>query len=79
MFRGHEYRVDFLRSIKIELVVLDDQVDEAVDAIVTNAATGNGGAGKLFLSRIDDYAAGSTRARYPIVRIRNQQRGVAAL
>ena len=68
IYRGAEYRMDFLPGIKIEMVLLDDQVEDAVDAIVENAATGNIGDGKIFLSRIDD-----------IIRIRNQQRGVAAL
>ena len=67
-FRGHQYKIDLLPGIKLEMVVLDDQVEEAVDAIVKNSATGKIGDGKIFLSRIDD-----------IVRIRNQQRGVAAL
>jgi nitrogen regulatory protein P-II 1 len=67
-FRGHQYKIDLLPGIKLEMVVLDDQVEDAVDAIVKNSATGKIGDGKIFLSRIDD-----------IVRIRNQQRGVAAL
>jgi nitrogen regulatory protein P-II 1 len=68
VFRGHQYKVDLLPNIKLEMVLLDDQVEDAVDAIVKNSATGKIGDGKIFLSRIDD-----------IVRIRNQQRGVAAL
>ena len=68
VFRGNEYKVDLLPGIKIEMVVLDDQVDEAVEAIIKNSATGKMGDGKIFLSKVDD-----------IVRIRNQQRGVAAL
>jgi nitrogen regulatory protein P-II 1 len=67
-FRGTAYRAEFLPSVKIEFVVGDDLVEDAVDAIVANAATGTASDGKIFLSRIDD-----------VVRIRNQQRGVAAL
>lgn len=67
-FRGNAYKVDLLPSTKIEFVVADHLVDDAVDAIVQNAATGSVSDGKVFLSRIDD-----------VVRIRNQQRGVAAL
>jgi nitrogen regulatory protein P-II 1 len=68
LFRGTEYRMSLLPNIKIEFVLTDDQLDDAVDAIVKNAATGGIGDGKIFMSKIDD-----------IVRIRNQQRGVAAL
>ena len=67
-YRGHEYRIDLLPSIKFEVVLTDDMVDAAVDAIVETAATGRYNDGKIFLSKVDD-----------IVRIRNRQRGVAAL
>jgi nitrogen regulatory protein P-II 1 len=60
--------VDFLPSLKLELVMMEEQVDDAIDAIVRNAGTGELGDRKIFLSKIDD-----------IIRIRNQQRGVAAL
>ncbi len=68
MYRGREYSVDFLPKIKIESVMHDNQVDAAVDAIVKAAATGKIGDGKIFLSRVDE-----------AIRIRNQERGVAAL
>ena len=68
IFRGQKYRIDFLPSLKLELVLTNDQVEDAVDVIVKNAGTGKVGDGKIFLSRVDD-----------AVRIRNEQRGVAAL
>lgn len=67
-YRGNEYTVDLLPKIKIETVLPDNLKDAAVDAIIASAATGKIGDGKIFLSRIDE-----------VIRIRNQERGVAAL
>ena len=63
-----EYSVDLLPKIKVELVLEDTLVDRAVEAIVTAASTGKFGDGKIFLSKIDE-----------AIRVRNQDRGVAAL
>lgn len=68
MYRGREYSVDLLPKIKIESVMDNNLVDAAVKAIVETAATGQIGDGKIFLSKIDE-----------AIRIRNQERGVAAL
>jgi nitrogen regulatory protein P-II 1 len=67
-YRGREYTVDLLPKIKLELVLADERVDAAVDAIMKTAATGKIGDGKIFLSKIDE-----------AIRIRNQERGAAAL
>ena len=67
-YRGREYAVDLLPKIKLELVVPDDLVDRAVQAIITAARTGRIGDGKIFLSRIDE-----------AIRIRNDERGDIAL
>ncbi len=67
-YRGREYAVDLLPKIKLELVVTDDMVDRAVQAIITAARTGRIGDGKIFLSRIDE-----------AIRIRNDERGDIAL
>jgi nitrogen regulatory protein P-II 1 len=67
-YRGREYTVDLLPKLKIEMVVGDDVVEKAVQAITTAARTGKIGDGKIFLSRIDD-----------AIRIRNDERGEAAL
>lgn len=67
-YRGREYTVDLLPKIKLEMVLADDMVEKAVQAIVSAARTGNIGDGKIFLSRIDD-----------AIRIRNDERGNAAL
>ena len=68
VYRGREYSVDLLPKIKIELVIPDELVDSAVDAIIKTAATGKIGDGKIFLSKIDE-----------AIRIRNQERGAAAI
>jgi nitrogen regulatory protein P-II 1 len=67
-YRGSEYNVDLLPKIKVEIVLGDDRVAAAVDVIVKTAATGKIGDGKIFLSKIDN-----------VIRIRNQEHGVAAL
>lgn len=67
-YRGREYSIDLLPKIKIEMVLDDTQVDRAVEAIVNTAATGKLGDGKIFLWKIDE-----------AIRIRNLERGIAAL
>ncbi len=67
-YRGREYTVDLIPKIKMELVMPDDMVDKAVQAILSSARTGKIGDGKIFLSRVDE-----------AVRIRNEERGEAAL
>jgi len=49
LYRGAEYVVDFLPKIKLEIVVTDDMVDKAVDAVVDAANTGRIGDGKIFV------------------------------
>jgi nitrogen regulatory protein P-II 1 len=67
-YRGREYTVDLLPKIKIEVVLPDDMVDKVIQAIVTNARSGKIGDGKIFVSKIEE-----------AIRIRNDERGVAAL
>ena len=52
-WRVGEYRVDLLPKLKIELVVLDDDVPAALDAIVANARTGEIGDGKIFVLPVE--------------------------
>ncbi len=52
LYRGAEYVVDFLPKLKLELVVADDQVEGALEAIQTAAKTGKIGDGKIFVSDI---------------------------
>jgi nitrogen regulatory protein P-II 1 len=67
-YRGREYTVDLIPKIKIEMVLHDDIVEKAVQAILTAARTGKIGDGKIFLSKVDE-----------AIRIRNDERGESAL
>jgi nitrogen regulatory protein P-II 1 len=68
LYRGAEYVVDFLPKIKIEVVVADDQLAAAVEAITSAARTGRIGDGKIFVSEIVD-----------VVRIRTGESGAQAI
>ena len=68
IYRGSEYTVDFLPKIKIEVVVGDQLVDNAVGAIVRAARTGKIGDGKVFVSAIEN-----------AIRIRTEETGEQAV
>ena len=68
LYRGAEYVVDFLPKIKIEVVVSDDQLAGALEAIQNAARTGRIGDGKIFISEITD-----------VVRIRTGESGAQAI
>ncbi len=53
LYRGAEYVVDFLPKVKIEIVIGDEFVDRAVEAIQNAARTGRIGDGKIFISNIE--------------------------
>jgi nitrogen regulatory protein P-II 1 len=53
LYRGAEYVVDFLPKVKIDVVLDDDQVDAAIDAIVSAAKTDKIGDGKIFVSPVE--------------------------
>ena len=53
LYRGAEYVVDFLPKIKVEVVLGDDMVEQAVEAIVKAAHTGKIGDGKIFVSPVE--------------------------
>ncbi len=53
LYRGAEYVVDFLPKVKVEVVVGDKLLDQAIDAIVKAARTGKIGDGKIFVTKID--------------------------
>src|SRR5271166_2338073 len=63
-YRGREYTVDLLPKVKIEMVLPDQIVDRAIQAITNAARTGKIGDGKIFLARVDE-----------AIRIRNDDRG----
>ena len=68
IYRGSEYTVDFLPKIKLELVVADTQVENAMAAIVKSARTGKIGDGKVFVMPVEQ-----------AIRIRTGERGEAAV
>ena len=68
IYRGSEYTVDFLPKIKIEIVIADQQLDNAVAAIIKSAKTGKIGDGKVFVSKVDE-----------AIRIRTEEKGEAAV
>ncbi len=67
-YRGREYEVSLIPKLRVELVVVDEQVENIVAAIIASAASGQIGDGKIFLSKVED-----------AIRIRNQDRGDIAL
>ena len=68
LYRGAEYVVDFLPKIKLEIVIADDQLDRAVEAISAAARTGRIGDGKIFISEVLE-----------VVRIRTGETGPVAV
>jgi len=53
LYRGAEYVVDFLPKVKLELVVDEDQLDDAINTIVEAAKTGKVGDGKIFVMAVE--------------------------
>lgn len=68
IYRGSEYTVDFLPKVKVDVVVTEDLLEKAVNAVVGAAKTGKIGDGKIFISTIDD-----------VVRIRTEEHGENAV
>ena len=68
IYRGSEYSVDFLPKIKIEIVLPEDKVEDAVDAIIEAARTGKIGDGKIFVLPVEE-----------VVRIRTGETADAAV
>jgi nitrogen regulatory protein P-II 1 len=68
IYRGSEYTVDFLPKVKFEIVLPDDRIAKAVEAIVSSAKTGKIGDGKVFILPIED-----------AMRIRTEERGETAI
>jgi nitrogen regulatory protein P-II 1 len=54
LYRGSEYKVDFLPKIRIDVVVKDEDVERVVKAIIASARTGQIGDGKIFISNVED-------------------------
>ena len=68
IYRGSEYTVDFLPKIKVEVVLADSQVADAVQAVIKAAKTGKIGDGKVFILPVDE-----------AIRIRTEEKGDAAV
>jgi nitrogen regulatory protein P-II 1 len=68
LYRGAEYVVDFLPKVKLEVVVPDRLVDQAIEAVVRAARTGKIGDGKIFVSTVEQ-----------VIRIRTGETGEAAV
>jgi len=68
LYRGAEYVVDFLPKLKLEVVVRDEQIEPAIEAIIKAARTGKIGDGKIFVTSVEQ-----------IVRIRTGETGEAAI
>ena len=54
LYRGSEYKVDFLPKIRVEVVAPDAEVERIVKAIIASARTGQVGDGKIFISNVED-------------------------
>ncbi len=67
-YRGSEYKIDFLPKVKIEVVIPEEMLDLAIDAIQKTARTGKFGDGKIFVLPVEE-----------VVRIRTGERGELAL
>ena len=68
LYRGAEYVVDFLPKIKLELIVADEMLDNAIEAIMRVARTGKIGDGKIFVTTVEQ-----------VIRIRTGETGESAI
>ena len=68
LYRGAEYVVDFLPKVKIEVVLSDDMVDTAIEAIISAARTDKIGDGKIFVTPVEQ-----------VIRIRTGETGEDAI
>jgi nitrogen regulatory protein P-II 1 len=68
LYRGAEYVVDFLPKVKLEIVLEDEMVERAIEAIQGAARTGRIGDGKIFVSNVEE-----------VIRIRTGETGVDAI
>jgi nitrogen regulatory protein P-II 1 len=68
VYRGAEYKIDFLPKVKIELIVTDELVTSVIETIERSAKTGKIGDGKIFLSPVEE-----------VIRIRTGERGRDAI
>jgi nitrogen regulatory protein P-II 1 len=68
VYRGAEYSVDFVRKVRVEILLDDDLVDRALEAVVAACRTGRIGDGKVWVTPVDT-----------VVRVRTGERGPDAV
>lgn len=68
LYRGAEYKVDFLPKTKLEIIVTNEQLEEAIEVIMKAAHTGKIGDGKIFVSDVQN-----------VIRIRTGEQGEEAI
>ena len=68
LYRGSEYTIEFVPKLKLEIVVSEEDLDQAIEAVRQSASTGKVGDGKIFVLPIDE-----------TVRIRTGEKGPAAI
>ena len=68
LYRGSEYTIEFVPKLKLEIVVAEEDLDQALEAVQQSASTGKIGDGKIFVLPIDE-----------TVRIRTGEKGPAAI
>lgn len=68
LYRGAEYKIDFLPKIKIEIIAKDEMAEQIVATIIRAAKTGQVGDGKIFVSPVED-----------VIRVRTEESGEEAL
>jgi nitrogen regulatory protein P-II 1 len=68
LYRGAEYVVDFVPKAKVEVIVADNLVERAIEAVIKAARTGKIGDGKIFITNVEQ-----------VVRIRTGESGEAAV
>jgi len=67
-WRAGDYKIEFLPKVKVEVVLLDEDLTRAVDTIILRAQTGEPGDGKIFVYPVED-----------VIRIRTREEGEGAI
>lgn len=67
-YRGAEYPIDLIQKVRFEILAESDEVAKIIDAITTNASTGQIGDGKIWVTAVEE-----------VVRVRTGERGSAAI
>ncbi|MBI3582268.1 MAG: P-II family nitrogen regulator [Nitrospinae bacterium] len=68
LYRGTEYKIDFVPKIKLEVVVAQEMAERVIEAVISAAHTGQIGDGKIFVTPVEE-----------VIRIRTKERGMEAI